>query len=113
MEPGPVDVSAGSRSSNIRSSAKFTVTGRRLPLRRDGQFVAVPQLALSLSAPKHKSVLVPAWYIAARRVTDSARRSNRSRTLSADFSTRRSLLYLGMSTLSALLPCSLATLIRR
>ena len=28
MEPGPVEVSAGSSSSDIRSSAKFTVTGQ-------------------------------------------------------------------------------------
>ena len=28
MEPGPVEVSAGSSSSDIRSSAKFTVTGK-------------------------------------------------------------------------------------
>jgi hypothetical protein len=28
MEPGPVEVSAGRSSSDIRSSAKFTVTGK-------------------------------------------------------------------------------------
>ena len=28
MEPGPVEVSAGSSSSDIRSTAKFTVTGK-------------------------------------------------------------------------------------
>lgn len=28
MEPGPVEVSVGSSSSDIRSSAKFTVTGK-------------------------------------------------------------------------------------
>ena len=28
MEPGPVEVSAGSSSSDIRSSAKLTVTGK-------------------------------------------------------------------------------------
>jgi hypothetical protein len=28
MEPGPVEVSAGSSSSDIRSSATFTVTGQ-------------------------------------------------------------------------------------
>jgi hypothetical protein len=28
MEPGPVEVSAGSSSSNIRSSATFAVTGQ-------------------------------------------------------------------------------------
>jgi beta-glucosidase len=28
VEPGPVEVSAGSSSSDIRSSAKFTVTGQ-------------------------------------------------------------------------------------
>lgn len=28
IEPGPVEVSAGSRSSDIRSTAKFTVTGQ-------------------------------------------------------------------------------------
>jgi len=28
MEPGPVEVSAGSSSSDIRSTANFTVTGK-------------------------------------------------------------------------------------
>jgi hypothetical protein len=28
MEPGPVEVSAGSSSSDLRSSATFTVTGQ-------------------------------------------------------------------------------------
>jgi beta-glucosidase len=28
IEPGPVEVSAGSSSSDIRSSAKFTITGK-------------------------------------------------------------------------------------
>jgi beta-glucosidase len=28
IEPGPVEVSAGSSSSDIRSSAKFTITGQ-------------------------------------------------------------------------------------
>jgi beta-xylosidase len=28
IEPGPVEVSAGSSSNDIRSSAKFTVTGK-------------------------------------------------------------------------------------
>jgi beta-glucosidase len=28
MEPGPVEVSAGSSSSDIRSSAKLTITGK-------------------------------------------------------------------------------------
>jgi hypothetical protein len=28
MEPGPVELSAGSSSSDIRSSAKLTVTGK-------------------------------------------------------------------------------------
>jgi hypothetical protein len=29
MEPGPVEVSAGSSSNDIRSTARFTVTGKR------------------------------------------------------------------------------------
>jgi len=29
MEPGPIEVSAGSSSSDIRSTAKFNVTGKR------------------------------------------------------------------------------------
>jgi hypothetical protein len=45
MEPGPVEVGAGSSSSDIRSGAAFTVTGQarrqrrgaRVPLRRDGR----------------------------------------------------------------------------
>jgi beta-glucosidase len=28
IEPGPVEVSAGSSSSDIRSTAKFTITGK-------------------------------------------------------------------------------------
>ena len=28
MEPGPVELSAGSNSSDLRSSARFTVTGK-------------------------------------------------------------------------------------
>ena len=33
MEPGPVEVSAGSSSSDLRSSAKFTVTGKTRVIR--------------------------------------------------------------------------------
>jgi len=33
MEPGPVELSAGSNSSDIRSSAKFAVTGKPAPSR--------------------------------------------------------------------------------
>jgi beta-xylosidase len=36
MEPGPVEVSAGSSSNDIRSSAKFTVTGNTRPI--NGQY---------------------------------------------------------------------------
>src|SRR5262249_18107390 len=33
MEPGPVEVSAGSSSSDLRSSAKFIVTGKTRPIK--------------------------------------------------------------------------------
>jgi hypothetical protein len=33
MEPGPVDLSAGSSSSDLRSSAKFTVTRKTRAIR--------------------------------------------------------------------------------
>jgi beta-glucosidase len=33
MEPGPVEMSAGSSSSDIRSSAKVTVTGKTRSIR--------------------------------------------------------------------------------
>jgi beta-glucosidase len=32
MEPGPVEMSAGSSSSDIRSSAKLTITGKMRPM---------------------------------------------------------------------------------
>jgi beta-glucosidase len=35
MEPGPVELTAGSSSSDIRSSAKFTVTGEMRVIRRE------------------------------------------------------------------------------
>jgi beta-glucosidase len=35
LEPGPVEVSAGSSSSDIRSSATFTVTGQTRSIRSD------------------------------------------------------------------------------
>jgi len=42
MEPGPVEVSAGSSSSDIRSSAKFTVTGKTRTIRgEDREFLSV------------------------------------------------------------------------
>jgi beta-xylosidase len=42
LEPGPVDLSAGSSSSDIRSSAKFTVTGQRRAIRgEDRAFLSV------------------------------------------------------------------------
>jgi beta-glucosidase len=42
MEPGPVEVSAGSSSSDIRSSAKFTVTGQTRTIRgEDRAFLSV------------------------------------------------------------------------
>ena len=42
MEPGPVEVSAGSSSSDIRSSAKFTVTGKTRTIRgEDRAFLSV------------------------------------------------------------------------
>ena len=42
MEPGPVEVSAGSSSSDIRSSAKFTVAGKTRPIRgEDRAFLSV------------------------------------------------------------------------
>jgi beta-xylosidase len=42
MEPGPVEVSAGSSSSDIRSSATFTVTGQMRSIRgEDRAFFSV------------------------------------------------------------------------
>ena len=42
MEPGPVEVSAGSSSSDIRSSAKLNVTGKTRPISRaDRAFLSV------------------------------------------------------------------------
>jgi beta-xylosidase len=42
MEPGPVEVSAGSSSSDIRSSAKFTVSGKTRSIRgEDRAFLSV------------------------------------------------------------------------
>jgi beta-glucosidase len=42
MEPGPVEVSAGSSSSDIRSSAKFTVTGQTRVIKgEDRAFLSV------------------------------------------------------------------------
>ena len=42
MEPGPVEVSAGSSSSDIRSSAKFTVTGKTRVIKgEDRAFLSV------------------------------------------------------------------------
>jgi beta-xylosidase len=42
MEPGPVEVSAGSSSSDIRSSAKFTVTGKTRAIKgEDRAFLSV------------------------------------------------------------------------
>jgi len=42
MEPGPVEVSAGSSSSDIRSSVKLTVTGKTRSIRgEDRAFLSV------------------------------------------------------------------------
>jgi beta-glucosidase len=42
MEPGPVEVSAGSSSSDIRCSAKFTVTGKTRSIKgKDRAFLSV------------------------------------------------------------------------
>ena len=42
MEPGPVEVSAGSSSSDLRSSAKFTVTGKTRVIKgEDHAFLSV------------------------------------------------------------------------
>jgi hypothetical protein len=42
MEPGPVEVSAGSGSSDIRSTAKFTVTGKTRVIKgEDRAFLSV------------------------------------------------------------------------
>jgi hypothetical protein len=42
MEPGPVELSAGSSSSDIRSSAGFTVTGKARTIRgEDRAFLSV------------------------------------------------------------------------
>jgi beta-glucosidase len=46
MEPGPVEVSAGSGSSDIRSSATFTVTGRMRVIKgEDRAFFSVATVA--------------------------------------------------------------------
>jgi beta-glucosidase len=46
MEPGPVEVSAGSSSSDIRSSAQFTVTGQRRAISgEDRAFLSVATVA--------------------------------------------------------------------
>jgi beta-glucosidase len=48
MEPGPVEVSAGSSSSDIRSSATFTVTGRTRVIRgEDRAFLSVSTVGAS------------------------------------------------------------------
>jgi hypothetical protein len=48
MEPGPVEVSAGSSSSDIRSSATFTVTGKmRTVSGEDRAFLSVATLGTS------------------------------------------------------------------
>ena len=42
MEPGPIDLSAGSSSSDLRSNAKLTVTGKTLTIRgQDRKFFSV------------------------------------------------------------------------
>jgi beta-glucosidase len=42
MEPGPVEVSVGSSSSDIRSAAKFTVTGQTRAIKgEDRAFLSV------------------------------------------------------------------------
>jgi beta-glucosidase len=47
MEPGPVEVSAGSSSSDIRSSATFTVTGQTRAIRgEDRTFLSVATVGL-------------------------------------------------------------------
>jgi len=46
MEPGPVEVSAGSHSSDIRSSAKFTATGQTRVIRGEERaFLSVALVA--------------------------------------------------------------------
>ncbi len=48
MEPGPVEVSAGSSSSDIRFSAKFTVTGKTRAIRgEDRAFLSVATVGSS------------------------------------------------------------------
>ena len=37
IEPGPVEVSAGSSSSDIRSSAKFTISGKMRLIKSEGR----------------------------------------------------------------------------
>jgi beta-xylosidase len=45
MEPGPVELSTGSSSSDIRSSAKFTVTGKTRPIKgEDRAFLSASTL---------------------------------------------------------------------
>jgi beta-glucosidase len=46
MEPGPVEVSAGSSSSDIRSSAKITITGKTRVIKgEDRAFLSVAKVS--------------------------------------------------------------------
>jgi beta-glucosidase len=48
MEPGPVEVSAGSSSSDIRSTARFAVTGKTRAIKREGRaFLSVATVGSS------------------------------------------------------------------
>src|SRR5688572_20649029 len=48
MEPGPVELSAGSSSSDIRCTAKFTVTGKTLTIKREHRaFLSVATIGSS------------------------------------------------------------------
>ena len=51
VEPGPVTVSAGSSSSDIRSSAEFTITGYTRAIRSDQRVFLSAATIGSLGSP--------------------------------------------------------------
>ena len=52
MEPGPIEVSARSSSSDIRSTASFTVTGKTFTVRgEDRKFFSVATVGSSGTQP--------------------------------------------------------------
>ena len=56
MEPGPVEVSAGSSSSDLRSSASFTVTGKARSFRGEDRAFLSAATVGALGAPAAANV---------------------------------------------------------